>query len=269
LFTITVMADIYCNNCGKQGHTFQNCRMPIASFGVVLFRTVAGARQYLMIRRKDTLGYIDFMRGKYSVTNKPYIMNMVKQMTGAEKQRLRELSFPEAMARSARAPYGPEERASRDKFNTLVTGAVSCGEEYTLASMLDESDARFPRWTEPEWGFPKGRRNYRERDYECALREFEEETGYSRDLVRNISNVLPFDEVFTGSNYRSYKHKYYLMYISPADSAKSSGFEEAEVSSMRWMSYDECMTCIRPYNTEKKRMLTNIERMLSNFRLHE
>ena len=34
-----------------------------------------------MICRKDTLGHIDFMRGKYNVTNKPYILNMLNQMT--------------------------------------------------------------------------------------------------------------------------------------------------------------------------------------------
>ena len=41
-----------------------------------------------MIRRKDTLGFVDFMRGKYSIYNKEYILNMIKQMTNDEKTRI-------------------------------------------------------------------------------------------------------------------------------------------------------------------------------------
>ena len=54
-----------CNNCGKYGHLYKHCKIPITSFGVIIFRMNRGQREYLMIRRKDTLGYIDFMRGKY------------------------------------------------------------------------------------------------------------------------------------------------------------------------------------------------------------
>ena len=68
-----------CNNCGKPGHLFSNCKMPITSSGVIAFRKSKNGSsfEYLLIRRKETLGYIDFMRGKYSVNNKEYIMNMI------------------------------------------------------------------------------------------------------------------------------------------------------------------------------------------------
>jgi hypothetical protein len=84
-----------CNNCGKSGHLFHKCKLPITSIGVIVFRICPSENenepckiQYLLIRRKETLGYIDFMRGKYSVHNKDYIMNMLKQMTRHEKQQL-------------------------------------------------------------------------------------------------------------------------------------------------------------------------------------
>ena len=48
---------------------------------------------------------------------------------------------------------------------------------YTLASLIHKSSTT---WLEPEWGYPKGRRNYQEKDLHCALREFEEETGYPK-----------------------------------------------------------------------------------------
>ena len=35
----------------------------------------------------------------------------------------------------------------------------------------------------PEWGFPKGRRNYKEKDLIVRIREFEEETGYQKEQL--------------------------------------------------------------------------------------
>ena len=32
------MNESYCNNCGKKGHLYNQCKMPITSIGVVAFR---------------------------------------------------------------------------------------------------------------------------------------------------------------------------------------------------------------------------------------
>ena len=39
-----------------------------------------------------------------------------------------------------------------------------------------------------EWEFPKGRRNYMETDIKCALREFQEETGISKESIKIIND---------------------------------------------------------------------------------
>jgi hypothetical protein len=69
--------------------------MPIISIGVIAFRfdNTINDFQFLMIRRKDTLGFMDFMRGKYSIYNKEYIINLLKEMTIEEKERLITNSF--------------------------------------------------------------------------------------------------------------------------------------------------------------------------------
>ena len=59
-----------CSNCGKNGHLFQQCKYPITSVGIIGFRKVNEEFEYLMIRRKDTIGYIEFIRGKYPLNNK-------------------------------------------------------------------------------------------------------------------------------------------------------------------------------------------------------
>lgn len=329
-----------CNNCGKQGHTFKQCKNPITSYGVIVFRIspVNQEREYLMIRRKDTLGYIDFMRGKYSVSNQTYILNMIHQMTTQEKNKLKCFTFDELwrdlwkdesqgllpnrlpmytddeefeehetvssqLKRSEEQrpvteecedgvyqTYKQEELNSREKFHYLISKTMQdivhhsnvslhpdvSMEQSILHYLIQCSNLHGPSnalnthqetWTEPEWGFPKGRRNYQEKDYDCALREMTEETGYPLHLVKNIKNILPFDEIFLGSNYKSYKHKYYLMYMNYDDSSSMDHYDKSEVSLMQWKSYSECVKCIRPYNLEKKRLITSIEDTLVKYRL--
>lgn len=256
--------NVYCNNCGKKGHMFYNCCLPITSNGIIAFRKNSETNmfEYLMIRRKHTLGFIDFIRGKYSVYNRYYISNMIIQMTNCEKEMLKTMSFDDIWfdiwKKTANySHYKNEETVSKEKFNQLVQGI---NEQYTLTSLIDESPTK---WEEPEWGFPKGRRNYNETDLDCSIREFNEETGFKLSKVNIINNILPFEENFCGSNYKMYKHKYFITFM---DYGNSSPFiqdqESNEISDIQWKPYTECIASIRPYNLEKKRLLLNIDILL-------
>ena len=98
---------LFCNNCGKQGHIFHICKQPIISNGIIAFNrknqleidssdiTSEKCIKYLMIRRKDTLGFVDFMRGRYSLFNKIYLMNIINEMTVKEKNKLLTMEFDE------------------------------------------------------------------------------------------------------------------------------------------------------------------------------
>jgi len=266
------MSENYCNNCGKAGHLFHQCKTPITSMGIIVFRIHNGRPEYLMIRRKDTLGHIDFMRGKYSVFNKYYILNMLRQMTVEEKARLNKNDFNLVWKeiwgdRKVSLQYKNEEVSSRDKYNLLIAGVKSKDEFYTLANLIEESN-KGDIWEETEWGFPKGRRNYQEKDFECALREFAEETGYSVENLKNIQNIVPYEEIFMGSNYKIYKHKYYLMYMDFVHTEDTTRYERSEVSKMEWKSFQECMDSIRPYNLEKRRLITKIDRALTKYSMY-
>ena len=290
------MNEIYCNNCGKPGHIYNQCKIPITSYGIITFRyNLQQELEVLMICRKDTLGYIDFIRGKYNVQNENYILNMLKQMTVSEKESLQTHDFDTlwngvwgnnlGVESSNKLPvtelnrafqrgmdtnvhrYKSEEIISKEKFAILKNGFFIKNKMVDLNSLIEESK-KYEQWSEPEWGFPKGRRNYQEKDYNCALREFYEETGYNPNLLKNIQNIFPFEEIFTGSNYKSYKHKYYLMYMNYEDSNKDTVFEKTEVSKMGWKSHEECLQIIRPYNLEKIRLVNNIFNCLTKCKLY-
>ena len=265
------MNENYCNNCGKQGHVYNQCKMPITSIGMIAFRYNNNQIEYLMIRRKDTLGFIDFMRGKYIVNNKFYIINMLKQMTIQEKERLRNLDFDTLWKQiwgdnQISSQYKYEENVSKTKYNLLRNG-INCNNDfYDLNFLIDESN-KYETWSEPEWGFPKGRRNYQENDYSCALREFNEETGIDISALTIMQNISPYEETFTGSNYKSYKHKYFLSCINNSDRINMNNFETSEVSCMEWKTYEQCMQHIRPYNLEKLSIMKNINYVLTTFQI--
>lgn len=255
-----------CNNCGKSGHVYNNCKIPITSYGVISFKKDDANYKFLMICRKDSLGYVDFIRGKYPLYNKNYIQNLVDEMTNEEKHNIMNHDFDylwnKLWCSDSGIQYRIEEKSSRNKFEQIKRGIqLNDNEKYDINTIITNSKTN---WTTPEWGFPKGRRNYQENDLQCAIREFSEETGFPKNKVSVIKNLIPFDEIFTGSNFKSYKHRYFLANSKHKDESK---FQKSEVSKLKWMDLDEAIKYIRPYNLERIDLLKNIDKVLSKYSL--
>ena len=298
-----------CNNCSKPGHLFHQCKLPITSYGIILFRITKDSKiQYLMIRRKDTFGYIDFIRGKYQQINIEHLQKTIDEMTVLEKDRILTKNFDTLWklmwGENNKTQYKNEEMISSKKFESITAGVIApfcmsntenvspsslkshpkvthpkvshpkvggsneklCKSDslVTLSSLVENSSTS---WQEPEWEFPKGRRNGQEKDLICALREFEEETGISANSVTVIDNILPFDEYYIGSNHKQYKHKYFLAYMHNDIDCHMQNFQTTEVSKLEWKSIDECLQSIRPYNLEKKRIIQNINEIVKTHSL--
>jgi 8-oxo-dGTP pyrophosphatase MutT (NUDIX family) len=221
-----------------------------------------------MIRRKDSFGYIDFIRGKYSPYNICQIQNIINEMSIHEKNRILEFSFDKLWEKMwgniVNSQYKNEELVSSKKIDVIRSGIKINDETITLKDIINKSNTS---WSEPEWEFPKGRRNSKEKDIDCALREFEEETGILKNKIIVIENIIPFEETFIGTNCKSYKHKYYLAYIDDKD-YNLDNFQVTEVSKIEWKTFDECLLSIRPYNLEKKKLITDINKVLKEYRLY-
>jgi 8-oxo-dGTP pyrophosphatase MutT (NUDIX family) len=209
------------------------------------------------------------------------IQKSVDEMSVVEKERLKTESFDKLWKMlwgdNNGIQYRGEEVASSKKFEIIRNGVqsdtrtigdtnvkTSADSKVTLSDIIQNSKTS---WEETEWEFPKGRRNFQEKDLECALREFEEETGYSSKDIIVIENLLPFEEIFIGSNHKSYKHKYFLAYMNETvDNLQN--YQKTEVSKMEWKTIDQCLEAIRPYNLEKKQLITNINKVLQEYRLY-
>lgn len=243
-----------CNNCGIQGHLFFSCKRPIMSFGIICYRINDKNKiEYLLVRRKDSLGYVDFLRGKYNTFNNFHIKQLIREMTRTEILNIKKSEYSDLWYKLWNKQNEKYDEKVLEKFNYIKDKKLHLFD-------LDISN----NWDEPEWGFPKGRRNPNESDYDCSIREFEEETGYSRKNLIIIKNVGFLEEVFTGSNAKSYKHKYYLCKIDFMNSLCETNYQKDEIGDLKWVSYNECLSKIRYYNYEKKKIIEDVNILINN-----
>ena len=241
-----------CNNCGNYGHLFYNCKKPITSLGIITYRYHPdGYIEYLMVQRKDTLGYVDFLRGKYSDTNLFQLKNIIEEMTREEMDRILAYEYKDLWYKLWNKVTETYDSKNEEKFNWI--------KKHKSELLV------YSTWTEPEWGFPKGRRNFKERDLECALREFEEETGYPKKDLIFIKNLNPMEEIFTGSNLKSYKHRYFLAYMRYEDTLNDTRYQKSEIGAMKWFTYEELNRRIRPYNIERLDILKDIHTLIDKY----
>jgi len=275
---MNIKKQVFCNNCGKLGHLFHNCRVPITSIGIIPLRIVKqfnndlqhleNVIELLIIKRKDSLAFIDFMRGKYIMEDKIYILNLLNNMSINERNYLLANDFDTIWSYlwnyNTNNLYRNEEKLSKIKFNKLKSGYTNILESYNLKDLVDLCDKKY---SEPEWGFPKGRRNYHEKDIVCGLREFEEETGYKKSDIEIFNNIVPFEEIFTGSNYKSYKHKYFVGIINN-NTIPLANFQIYEISELKWVPIDDVYNYIRDYNYEKTNIINDLNKLLKTYRLY-
>jgi len=263
--------NLYCGNCGKYGHVYRRCLSPIISTGVILFKKQNNKLYYLLVQRKDTLGFVEFMRGKYNLENVTYINKLFQIMTKKERDSIIQFSFDKLWnnlwMKQNNKLYHNEYDSSKKKFNKLKKGFNNKSEFISLTN-LNKNNIVY--WTEPEWGIPKGRRNQKESNLECAIREFSEETGIDKKNLNILYQIDPLEELFSGTNNIRYKHIYYV--AAANNNIKNMNFkidktnmdQVSEISNIKWHSLTDALNNIRSYNIEKKNVLEKLHKLLIN-----
>ena len=255
---------MYCNNCGDKGHVFRSCPDPVISCGILFLRGIYEPLVFpvdpktlsiLMVRRKDSMSYMEFIRGKYDLHDLEYVKKQLSNMTVQEQKLILNEEFETLWTRlwgNGRDINSPEYEYAKDKFNLL--------DRKTLISV---SPSLF---NEPEWGFPKGRRMRGETDLQCALRECLEETNIPSEAY-TIREDLSFSETFTGTNNVKYKHIYFVALLKDSSlfnlAQKFTSSQRREISSIGWKTLTECKNVTRPHYSERKKMITELERTVS------
>jgi 8-oxo-dGTP pyrophosphatase MutT (NUDIX family) len=208
----------------------------------------------LMVRRKDSMAYMEFIRGKYDPTDSAYIKRLLSNMTISEQKAIETEEFDTLWSKlwgQGRDTHSLEYEISRTNYDTI--------DRKTLISQARSVHV------EPEWGFPKGRRSKGETDVDCAVREFWEETNISSEAYHVLEKVS-FTEVFTGTNNVKYKHVYFVALLKDSKlidlSQKLTSMQRREVSAVSWKTLKECKDITRPHYVERKAMIGELERRI-------
>jgi ADP-ribose pyrophosphatase YjhB (NUDIX family) len=274
--------NVYCVNCGEKGHVVKDCVNPITSFGIIAFKVINGPNdeiddtneslknildksesnkkqypyvKFLMIQRKDTMGFTDFVRGKYPEDEnelKNILPIFLNEMTHIEKNNLLTKSFDEIWKTLW---VNHDSKCFKNEYEF----AYRRFQKLNIPELIKESKSSF---LFQEFGFPKGRRNMKETNIACAEREFFEETGYDKSCYDFIKNYPTIQEEFIGTNGVKYRHIYYLVkmkdQVPPPKIDYKNKIQTGEVQNIGWFNYEECMSIIRPYDTAKKRVIKKV-----------
>lgn len=269
---------VQCANCGGIGHIFKRCYHPITSYGIICYRlhvdnlTNAIYPEYLMIQRKDSLCYVEFLRGKYKLEQTQYILSMFENMTANERESLLNNNFEDLWKSLWQvkncSTFFKEYQDAERKFNLLKKGFIITDlnkTKYECFSMSNILETTKPKYIDTEWGFPKGRRNINESDIDCAMREFSEETGVPAKHLYILPNFLPVEEVFVGSNNIRYKHAYFIASYNKVKPISLSKTQLKEVKNACWFKYHDAQNNIREQNVERKEIFRRVNNIIMKY----
>ena len=240
-----------CRNCGLNGHIYKNCPHPIISFGIICYKMEGNDIKYLMIQRKDSLSFMEFIRGKYDTANIDYIKKLLTNMTISERNMILNYKFEDIWNYVWLQNDNSINKNNKEFINSKIK-FYTLNENNFLKNYITSIKSIY---NEQEWGFPKGRRKMRETDVDCAVREFYEETRIKKDELQLITDIIPFEEIFFGTNGIMYKHLYYVAKLDNIDvniKIDNDCMEQVrETRAIKWYNYNDVISHIKVYNTER------------------
>jgi hypothetical protein len=218
--------------------------------------------QFLMVQRKKSLGYLEFIRGRYNLFNVNNVIKLLEQMTPEELEDIRTKDFDYLWNNLwdknniRNRNHYKEYTNSKQKFYQL---------KLTHSEMLENI---IPLYSFNEWGFPKGRREMYESDLVCGIREFEEETALKENDYTVLDKCKSIRENLTGTNNIEYVHNYYLAIINNSNH-NSIDETNREIGQTKLLNLNESLECIRPYHTNKKKIIKKIYNIINDYLINK
>ena len=188
--------NITCQNCGSKGHHHRDCKEPKSSLGVISYTKDENNNvKFLMICRRNTIGFVQFLRGQYVNSDIEYIQKLFDVMTNQEIDYIKTKDFNflweylwlDNFYSKSNDKIRRDKAIAQSKYDKINSGYNFNDNTINIKYFIDN---KTDFYEEPEWGFPKGRRNFNETNFQTAKREFCEETGISDNDIF-ISNTAP------------------------------------------------------------------------------
>lgn len=261
----------YCNNCGNYGHYYKQCKHPVLSYGVILICKNENNMKIVMVERKDSISYIEFLRGKYSsIYNIDYLKLLFSRLTTKEKNNLLTKDFNELWKQlwihteTINKNIKKEYNSSLIKFNQLKKGFYIKDKFFNLEQLIKSVSTKYVM---NEWEIPKGRRISKENNKDCAIREFMEETNIKPEQYTLLKNITPIVEEYRGINNIPYKHVYYIGIINEEIELSINNENKnqyTEVKDIKWLTKEESYKHIRDHDLHKKKIINKVFMFILN-----
>jgi len=267
----------FCLNCGRYGHMYSFCHEPIISAGIILHRynPTKRTQEFLHVCRKDSIGYVDFVRGKYRLGDINYIQRLIDMMTIQEHIKIQSYTFAD-LWRDIWCITTDDIKVDRHKYEydksqkrlTILKKGYILKYHKTYVCLADLLKNCTTLFKSAEWGLPKGRRMHHETDLECACREFTEETQIPRSDLTLLNN-RPIICVFQGQNNRTYKHIFFVATYTGKLKTISLNYDNmfqlSEIGDIQWFTIKEAINKFRPYNQLKVRNLLIANKIIPKY----
>lgn len=245
------------------------------SYGVLLYYydDILNENKFLLVRRKDSIEYVQILRGNYNLKCENDIEKMFSRITQEEFNNLKTLNFKKLWEKlwmkSLESDifcleYKKNYDKSFKKFEQLKNTSI-------FKNICKKKKNNKFKYDEPEWGIPKGRKNIDETDIDCAIREFTEETNINNNYYI-VLNSNQFIEEYVGSDNNIYKHIYYLAKCKTKNIDLKIDLNNrnqvTEISSIHFFSYSDCLNKIRDYSKDKLKIIENANNYILNSNLN-
>lgn len=244
------------------------------SYGIALCRTKNNISEIIMVKKRLSYYFCQFVMGKYRKGNNSDLMNLFNNMTLQEKMDIMSLDFYMLWSKiwnTSPIDLKKKKFANNQFYTNFIKGKNKF--EYLIAenngkklkSMINRSSN-----ASVIWEIPKGKQMNQETELEAAMREFHEETGISSEFYDILWNEPPMSEIFVDRG-NTYHNKYFLAKVK--NNAKQwcpqiyfnikERFDEIEFA--KWVSVNELMY-LHINNKAKKRLLKFVRAMFKKIR---
>jgi len=215
--------------------------------------------KFLLIQRKHSYSYVEFIRGRYEKNNFESLHKLLKLMTLNEIEKIINNDFNilwnDLWQKTCKhKSFQKEFEISQQKFNHIK-------QNYNILDFLNLKIL----YDTPEWGFPKGRRDKNEKNLDCALREFKEETGLDSDNYIILNKLNTIQETTIGLENSVFKLVYYIgLSFNENKLEMLSEHQKYEIGDIKWLTYEEIIPKIRDYYDDKIKIIHKIFFMIIN-----
>jgi len=220
------------------------------SYGIILVDIFSSPVRFLTVQRKDSYGYIDFIRNDR--LQAIHINECFKTLTKDEIFKLQVLSFRDLVKDLYHVPYHVKHSMSLPP-DIIIQRWEEKFSRFCVKQLVQNMNGGHD---EADWGFPKGKRERKETEWECAIRECKEETGIRAQYFEQIPDVK-IQEHFTGTDGHIYMHTYFLAKLTHPMSWKERIRRTKETRKIEWKTIQDFVECLKHYQQKQYKSLMN------------